>query len=383
MGAVAPRATAILQLLFSAPGNLPAWRAFFEAFQAAISPGGRVVTLVETAHPVPSTILFALEGQAVAPGLLPRRTSGRPRIEALPAGAMFELPYLGAQIARHPVLQTLLEPHGLRAGPALGVVLGREGEGIGAVLMVVPCTEDWTPSAEDRALVSTLAPFLPEAARLHERMAGASALTSLLDYLRMGVILLDDRGQVSYANRSAAELLGVEPGLSDLGAGAGDRPDARTEALFRTVRNEAEDDEGIYRHPADGRPLQMLESKLDWPDDLNISGRRFRTALFIGDPKERTGDPFDNLGGLYGLTPAESRLAWLLVGDRTLAEAAAQLGIKLSTARTVLKRVLAKTDTRRQASLVRLLLSGPAQLRSDSSGGPKRTVRARPKPRRR
>ena len=76
-------------------------------------------------------------------------------------------------------------------------------------------------------------------------------------------------------------------------------------------------------------------------------------------------------------------LAWLLVGDRTLSEAAAQLGIKLSTARTVLKRVLSKTDTRRQASLVRLLLSGPAQLRSDSRTAAATEVRRRPRPRRR
>lgn len=381
MGAVDERAAAILQLLFLAPGDLPGWRAFYEAFQGAISPGGCVVTLVETVHPVPSTILFALDGQIVAPGLLPRRTDGHPRIEALPAGAMFELPYMGSRIERSPVLQKLLEPHGLRAGPALGVMLGREGEGIAAMLMVLPCTEDWTPSTDDRALVASLAPFLPQAALLHERLAGANALTSLLDHLRMGVILLDDQGQISYANRSAAELLGVEPGLSNVGGGS-ERRDARTEALFRTVRSD-EDDAGVYRHPADGRALQMLESKLDWPDDLSISGRRFRTALFIGDPKHWTGDPFANLGQLYGLTPAESRLAWLLVGDRTLSEAAVQLGIKLSTARTVLKRVLAKTGTRRQASLVRLLLSGPAQLRSDSRSRAATEVRQRPRARRR
>lgn len=380
MGAVDERAAALLQLLFQAPGDLPAWRAFFEAFQSAISPGGRVVTLVETPHPVPSTILFALDGQTATPGLLPRRTDGKPRIEMLPAGTMFEFPYMGTRIARHPVIQKLFEPHGLRAGPALGVMLGREREGVGAMLLVLPCREDWTPSADDRALLAGLAPFLPRAALLHDRLAGADAVTSLLDHLRMGVVLLDDLGKVSYANRSAAELLGVEPGLSD--PGAGDRRDARTEALFRTVRNQGEDDVGVHRHPADGRPLQVLESRLDWPNDLSLTGRRFRAALFIGDPKQRTGDPFENLGRLYGLTPAESRLAWLLVGDFSLAEAAAQLGIAQSTARTVLKRVLAKTGTRRQASLVRLLLSGPAQLRGDSPGGVETPARPRPKRRR-
>jgi DNA-binding CsgD family transcriptional regulator len=380
MGAVDERAAALLHLLFQAPGDLPVWRAFFEGLQAAISPGGRVVALVETPHPVPSTILFTLDGQAASPGLLPRRTDGKPRIEMLPAGTMFELPYVGSRIARHPVIQKLFEPYGLRAGPALGIMLGREGEGIGGMLMVLPCTEDWTPSAEDRALLAGLAPFLPRAALLHDRIAGANALTSLLDHLRMGVILLDDLGHVSYANRSAAELLGVEPGLSE--SSGGDRRDARTEALFRTVRSKGADDGGVHRHPGDGRPIQVLESRLDWPNDLSLTGRRFRTALFIGDPKERTGDPFENLGRLYELTPAESRLAWLLVGDFSLAEAAVQLGITQSTARTVLKRVLAKTGTRRQASLVRLLLSGPAQLRGDSPAGVETPARPRPKRRR-
>lgn len=379
MGAVDDRVSALLQLLFQAPGDLPAWRAFFEAFQAALSPGGSVVALAETPHPVPSTILFTLDGQAAAPGLLPRRTDGKPRIEELPAGTMFELPYLGSRIERHPVMQALLVPYGLRAGPALGVMLGREGVGIGGLLMVLPCTDDWTPSQEDRALLAGVAPFLPRAALLHDRIAGANALTSLLDHLRMGVILLDDLGKVSYANRSAAELLGAEPGLA--ASGAGERRDARTEALFRTIRSKGED-EGVHRHPADGRPIQVLESRLDWPHDLSLTGRRFRSALFIGDPKQRTGDPFENLGRLYALTPAESRLAWLLVGDFSLAEAAAQLGITQNTARTVLKRVLAKTGTRRQASLVRLLLSGPAQLRSDSPGGGEHPARPRPKRRR-
>ena len=380
MGAVDERAAALLQLLFQAPGDLPAWRAFFEAFQGAISPGGRVLTLVETAHPVPSTILFTLEGQAAAPGLLPRRTGGKPRIELLPAGTMFELPYLGSRIAGHPVVKKLLEPHHLRAGPALGVMLGREDEDIGAVLMVLPCTEHWTPSADDRTLLASLAPFLPRAALLHDRVAGANAVTSLLDQLRMGVILLDDLGKVSYLNRSAAELLGVEAGLSE--SNGGNRRDARTEALFRAVRTEGQDEGSVHRHPADGRPLQILESRLDWPNDLSLTGRRFRTALFIGDPKQRTGDPFENLGRLYELTPAESRLAWLLVGDFSLAEAALQLGITQSTARTVLKRVLAKTGTRRQASLVRLLLSGPAQLRNDSAAGVEKPARPRPRRRR-
>jgi DNA-binding CsgD family transcriptional regulator len=174
------------------------------------------------------------------------------------------------------------------------------------------------------------------------------------------VVLLDDRAHVSYANRSAAEMLGVEPGVS---APSAAERDPRTEALYRTVRPGPAEDGALHYHPADGRPLELLDAAVEWPNEYSLAARRFRHALFIGDPEHKTGDRIEKFDRLYGFTPAEAKLAWLLVGDLPLAEAAEHLGITLGTARTVLKRILAKTGVRRQASLVRLLLSGPAQLR--------------------
>lgn len=60
----------------------------------------------------------------------------------------------------------------------------------------------------------------------------------------------------------------------------------------------------------------------------------------------------------YGLTPAEERLALLILQGLRLAEAEAVLGIRHSTARTHMKRIYAKTGTRRQVELVRLLMMG-------------------------
>jgi len=376
---VRERAEQLLRLLFDAPGKPRAWWSFFDALGQAISPDVSAMMLVEVSHPVPSTALFGIDTQYVAAGRLPRWSDGGTSIEALPEGAVFELPRLGGRIARNPVVQRLLGPAGLLPGPGLGVALGRDGKRVWALLLVLPRREGWTPSAADRALLSELAPFLPKAARLHERLLGAGALTSVLDRLVLGVVLLDDRGHVSYANRSAAELLGVEPGLSEFSPGS--TRDARTEALYRgiTPGGPDEGESALYRHPADGRPLQLLETDLDWSNEHGMAARRFRRALFIGDPKHG-GDPTEKMDRLYGLTPSEAKLAWLLVGDFPLAEAASQLGITLSTARTVLKRILAKTGARRQASLVRLLLSGPGQLRDDaqpSRRGPSRTKRRR------
>jgi DNA-binding CsgD family transcriptional regulator len=60
---------------------------------------------------------------------------------------------------------------------------------------------------------------------------------------------------------------------------------------------------------------------------------------------------------MFGLTPAESRLAEMLVSGLTVQEAALQLFISAHTAKTHLKRILSKTGTRRQSELVSLLLS--------------------------
>jgi DNA-binding CsgD family transcriptional regulator len=82
-------------------------------------------------------------------------------------------------------------------------------------------------------------------------------------------------------------------------------------------------------------------------------------AVFLVDPDRRLELPLEALRQLYGLTPAEARLASLLAEGVGLPEAAAQLGITRETAKSTLHAIFAKTDTRRQAELVRRLLTGP------------------------
>lgn len=63
------------------------------------------------------------------------------------------------------------------------------------------------------------------------------------------------------------------------------------------------------------------------------------------------------LRAAYGLTAAEERLALLILQGLQLSEAEIVLGIRHSTARTHMKRIYAKTGTRRQVELVRLLIT--------------------------
>jgi PAS domain-containing protein len=374
MRPVDARISRLLQLLLDTPGNREAWWAFFEAFAAEISPDVHVVALSERKTPIPTTLLFGGRRESIVQGLLPRRTDAGTRIEALPLGAVFELPRLPRRMAEHPIVRALLDPVGILPGPYVGVVVDRgEGRPTG-VIMAAPHREGWQPSASDRAMFEQLAPFLVRITKLHEQILYTGALTSILDHLVLGVILLDESGRVTYMNRSAGELFGVEPGLSEPHEGR--KRDPRSQAVYGRVQ--ATPQGGTqYLHPTHGRRLDVLSAKLEWPAWQGYPSRRFARALFVGDPKLGSGDPFGNLRELYGLTEGEAHLAILLVGDFTLLQAAKQLGITESTARTVLKRILAKTGTRRQASLVRLLLSGPGQIRGGATrpDGPERERR--------
>ena len=65
---------------------------------------------------------------------------------------------------------------------------------------------------------------------------------------------------------------------------------------------------------------------------------------------------------VYGLSPAQIRLAEQIVAGHNLRDAAARLGVSLATTRTQLERIFDKTGVRSQPALVRALLSVAAPL---------------------
>jgi DNA-binding CsgD family transcriptional regulator len=82
-------------------------------------------------------------------------------------------------------------------------------------------------------------------------------------------------------------------------------------------------------------------------------------AVFLADNAAQPAARTELLKSLFELTPAEARLAEQLASGPSLSDAADNLGITIGTARTQLKSVFLKTDTSRQAELVRLLLLLP------------------------
>ncbi len=70
----------------------------------------------------------------------------------------------------------------------------------------------------------------------------------------------------------------------------------------------------------------------------------------------------ETLKSVYGLTQSEAGLLLRMVQGETLAEISKARSVTLHTVRAQLKAVFAKTDTNRQASLIKKVLTGPAVL---------------------
>ena len=148
--------------------------------------------------------------------------------------------------------------------------------------------------------------------------------------------------------------------------------------------------EEIDRHPEARKVLsggaaqveRLKTSLLGWLSDL-FSGvydadyvqRRWRVGLrhaeiglatvFVCDPSQMPRVDPDVLCRLFAFTKAEATLAILLMGGKSVEEAAGALFVSIHTARTHLKRMLFKTDTGRQSELLRLLLTCSARIRLD------------------
>jgi DNA-binding CsgD family transcriptional regulator len=83
-------------------------------------------------------------------------------------------------------------------------------------------------------------------------------------------------------------------------------------------------------------------------------------AIFVSDPEAGLSSASEVIETIYSLTHSEAELVRLLSQGKSLEEAAEARGVAIATARSHLKRVFSKTDTKRQGELVRLVLAGVA-----------------------
>jgi DNA-binding CsgD family transcriptional regulator len=112
------------------------------------------------------------------------------------------------------------------------------------------------------------------------------------------------------------------------------------------------------------RPRAITLCSDPWLDMLLVPARKqimSETAVpaavaYIHRDNWSTADRRNQLVDLFGLSPSEARLALALCRGKGIAESASELGITAETARGYSKVIYAKTGTRGQANLVRVIM---------------------------
>jgi len=216
-------------------------------------------------------------------------------------------------------------------------------------------------------LVRFLKPHIQRAFKLHfqlsELRARSEGIEATLNMLATGVIILGAKGEALLTNRKAEELLAGEDGLSSARGKLIAAVRAESDRLQALIYGAVQTGRGIGLSAGgailisreSGRPLSITVAPLG---EINMGlSQRPAAVIFVSDP-DRTPDlPADLLHRCYGLTPAEVRLAMVLLEGHSLKEAANSCGVTYNTAKSQLKIVFLKTNVQRQGELIRLLLN--------------------------
>jgi DNA-binding CsgD family transcriptional regulator len=202
--------------------------------------------------------------------------------------------------------------------------------------------------------------------------AGAAGLpVRILDTIVTAALICDGRGRVVLTNAAARRF--HREGVLQFGLGSGDPAIATLErGTTRALRQAIADSAQANAHSDAGGVVQV-------PRRAPLSFLLANVAPLVGDMSAPfalvlIADPLDLATGIerhvraaFGATPAEARLGAALARGSTRQEHAAAMGVKASTVKTQLGGLFLKTDTRREADLVRLLLSIPRFARDAGS----------------
>jgi len=200
----------------------------------------------------------------------------------------------------------------------------------------------------------------------------ATRLAETVDQLSTGILLTEDGGRIAYMNGAAESILKDGNALrSRDGRLMATRPDSRealSRALEASVAGKAPSASGQYAVPLpdeEGSGLIANVLPLQWRDGRNpLEALPGAAAVIIQNPAEGAAPPMEAVALLYGLTTAERNVLQHVADSHSPQETADRLGVSVNTVKTHLQKLFAKTNTARQADLVRLIGRSTAPLKS-------------------
>lgn len=238
-------------------------------------------------------------------------------------------------------------------------------------------SESSPPFSEiEREFCRLLLPHIKRALNLHLSIHQDRKVSTLYSHamaqMMVGVVVLDQNGQVMECNTAATAILNAKDGLAVMGTqleASYVEDNRKLQALVRGA---------LALHPGGHLALNQAMSisrpsgRMGWglivqsigSDQWTEGKQRPSVAVFLRDTEGRVDPPVRLAQQLFHLTPAETALAIQLANGLSLEEAAELLNIKRNTARAHLRSIFSKTGVRRQTELVRIFLNSVAWLSS-------------------
>jgi DNA-binding CsgD family transcriptional regulator len=231
-------------------------------------------------------------------------------------------------------------------------------------------------AVEEIDLLRALMPHMQRALKIHMHVAAADLrqreFAEAMEPLAVGVILVGKDARIIFANASAQRLLQHRDGLMTDGNGLR-AVQAREATTLRALIDCTAAKVGQVHLRSGGalnvtrrnglRALQVLVSPIR-PQRSAHLGERAVAAIYVTDPEQMPEIPEVVFVRLYGLTPAEAKVAAVIVRGRSGRQASDELNISYNTIKSHLKSIFAKTGTTRQGDLIRLIVGRAAQMGS-------------------
>ncbi len=191
------------------------------------------------------------------------------------------------------------------------------------------------------------------------KIACLAVMQSIATHSGCPLIEVDADARVVWMNQQARDRIGSHAGLV-VAAGRLAARQRQSRPLLREALRQA-------FHELDSQVPLNVSGKQDWA--VQLGDDDFSAPLYCWvqledgkvmvsfDDAATLGRRIDKAQAVYGLSPAQARLAGLIAEGHDLAAASKMLEVSINTVRTQLQRTYDKTGVRTQSALVRRLLS--------------------------
>ena len=245
-------------------------------------------------------------------------------------------------------------------------------DAIGEIYDAIGDTRRWKELNERLAAKSSLTPELAHhlemarrAQQTHVRLVGGiDTWAGIYDQLGLGALVVGQNASLVHANDTARHMLAERCGLAltdDRVCAIDPRDNGRLHDAIARAAASGECDPAIAFVAVareDKPPLSILTVPSTDPGFRSLEGRR-PVMLVIIDPALTVIPSGGTLRAFYGFTAREAEFALLLMRGLSVEDASTALGVSMTTARTFLSQIIAKTDCHSQGELMVRLLATP------------------------